>query len=322
MGIPKPLEIEIVSLYLNTSFPGAYGSPKQFHHSLKSVGINVDFKDLRRLLLEFVPNLTVRKDRRRKFVRRLILPPSLDYLWVTDLAFFPQAILRSNRIGGLMVTVEALSHFCFIRAIKKKTAQECANVFKELLDETERKPVRLMHDAGAEWLGNSFQSMLSHNGIVSQTTTQLPNKAALAELHIKLLKRIIYNYMRQHNVKRWIEYLPSFEHTLNTRTLKRLNGISPVEVDYFNADIFIKKLRNESNQRGSTKVKVQVDDLVRLQLPASNLTAEPRFTEELFQVITIMHKYEPAMLQVSDLTGTVVDQMYYPQQVAFVAHVK
>ncbi len=62
---------------------------------------------------------------------------------------------------------------------------------------------------------------------------------------------------------------------------------------------------------------ISVGDLVRLIIPLG-ISTDQRFTTELFRVVRILKERKPFLVQVADLAGSVVDQLYYVPQLSLV----
>ena len=88
MQLTENQKKEVVNYYLDPKNPLAYGSVSQFRHFLKTdLGVEVDLVQLRDLLREFVPSLTIDKESQLKFPRRVLLAPCIDYSWSAGLSF-------------------------------------------------------------------------------------------------------------------------------------------------------------------------------------------------------------------------------------------
>jgi hypothetical protein len=85
-----------------------FSTVKNFHKYLHSIGIDIAEKELKNLLKEHIPSLSISKDQRMVYPRRTILPHFLSELYFCDLMFFQKNILSSNRIGGAFASLSLL----------------------------------------------------------------------------------------------------------------------------------------------------------------------------------------------------------------------
>ncbi len=72
---------------------------------------------------------------------------SSDALWTLDTAFFPPAVLRSNRIAGLLIATEALTHYTFVRSFGKKTGRVILEAFDDICSASGRKAASVVVSA-------------------------------------------------------------------------------------------------------------------------------------------------------------------------------
>ena len=103
MSVPQSLKRQIIQLYFDPNCPAAFSPVEQFYQYLKSVDIAPKLlkkSQLKKLLTEFVPGLTVNKNQQMRFERRTIAPDGLDQVAFADLMFFRDDILKANRIAG------------------------------------------------------------------------------------------------------------------------------------------------------------------------------------------------------------------------------
>lgn len=101
MSVSPALKRQIIQLYFDPNCPAAFSPVEQFFNYLKTVdSLPITKSQLRKLLLEFVPSLTVNRNQQMTFPRRTICPDGLDQVAFADLMFFRDDILRANRIAG------------------------------------------------------------------------------------------------------------------------------------------------------------------------------------------------------------------------------
>lgn len=177
--------------------------------------------------------------------------------------------------------------------------------------------------------------MLKEKEIYHQITSQQPNKAHIAENLIKQFKGYVKRYLRQEKTKRFIEQLENFVNGLNNRSLDRLQGLpmllhifsktipaflglSPIELNVDNQIVAIEHLRAKSAERSPSTQGIEVNDLVRIQLPKTLTTLEPRYSNELFIVSEKLSTRNPVLFKLTDLSGEPLDRFYYGKQLAVI----
>ena len=85
--------------------------------------------------------------------------PEIDSLWETDLAFVQGVAKENDGVNCLLVVIDVLSKYVWVRPMKNKTARSLLEAFDSILSEG-RKPEKLRTDKGTEFLKESFQQYL------------------------------------------------------------------------------------------------------------------------------------------------------------------
>ncbi len=126
--------------------------------------------------------------------------------------------------------------------------------------------------------------------------------------------------MRATGKKRFIQELPNFVRSLNTRHLKRLGGLQPIEITVSNQWFVAQGLRNkaESNPTGGSGV-FTVGSLVRVQLPKTLSSDKSlKFSDEVFKVKAILDQQKPFLYKLCDIAGVDLNSLWYGKQLAIV----
>jgi hypothetical protein len=79
-----------------------------------------------------------------------------------DLGVMEKYKYSNRQVEFLLVVVDALSQFVFIRGLTNRKAATVARAFQELIQETKRCPANLTTDAGVEFTGKLFQEVFFH----------------------------------------------------------------------------------------------------------------------------------------------------------------
>ena len=75
--------------------------------------------------------------------------PEIDSLWEADLAFVQDVAKKNDRVNYLLVFIDVLTKYVWVRAMKNKTAHSLLEAFDSLLSKG-RKPEKLRTDKGTE----------------------------------------------------------------------------------------------------------------------------------------------------------------------------
>ena len=68
--------------------------------------------------------------------------PKIDSLWEADLAFVQDVVEENDGVNYLLVVIDVLSKYVWVRAMKNKTARSLLEAFDSILSEG-RKPEKL-----------------------------------------------------------------------------------------------------------------------------------------------------------------------------------
>ena len=90
--------------------------------------------------------------------------PEIDSLWEADLAFVQDVAKENDGVNYLLVVIDVLSKYVWVRPMKNKTARSLLEAFDSILSEG-RKPEKLRTDKGTEFVNDSFQQYLRKKGI-------------------------------------------------------------------------------------------------------------------------------------------------------------
>ena len=124
--------------------------------------------------------------------------------------------------------------------------------------------------------------------------------------------------MRTNSTKQFVDQLPKFANILNSRSLDRLFGASPVEISADNQHIIINSINKKQRLKKPQKGPFLVGDLVRIQIPFVK-SSDRRFSTEIFRITEKLDAKYPILYRVEDLSGQDLNHLYYSKQLAFVS---
>ena len=162
---------------------------------------------------------SLHKPSRRTFKRNKVYAPEIDSLWEADLAFVQDVAKENDGVNYLLVIIDVLSKYVWVRAMK--------NAFDSILSEG-RKPEKLRTDKGTEIVNESFQQYLKKKGIQFYTANNEP-KASVVERVNRTLKSKLYRYFTAVNSLRYIDVLQDLVDSYNN-TYHRSIGRAPATV--------------------------------------------------------------------------------------------
>ena len=109
-----------------------------------------------------------------------------------DLAFVQDVAKKNDGVNYLLVVIDILSKYVWVRPMKNKTACSLLEAFGSILSEG-RKPKKLRTDKGTEFSDQSFQQYLKKKYIQFCVPNNEP-KASVVERMNRTLKCKFYCY--------------------------------------------------------------------------------------------------------------------------------
>ena len=189
--------------------------------------------------------------------------PEIDSLWEADLAFVQDVAKENDGVNYLLVVIDVLSKYVWVRPLKNKTARGRFEAFNSILSKG-RKPEKLRTDKGIEFLNESFQQYLKKKNIQFYAANNEP-KASVVERVNQTLKSKLYHYFTAVNSLCYIDVLQDLVYSYNN-TFHRSIGHAPATVSLLNVGTVRRKLYGEITSTALKKFKFRVGDHVRLSL--------------------------------------------------------
>ena len=238
--------------------------------------------------------------------------PEIDSLWEADLAFVQDVAEENDGVNYLLVVIDVLSKYVWVRAMKNKTARSLLEAFDSILSEG-RKPEKLRTNKGTEFVNESFQQYLKKKGIQFYTANNEP-KASVVERVNRTLKSKLYRYFTAVNSLRYIDVLQDLVDSYNN-TYHRSTGRAPATVSLLNAGTVRRKLHGGITSTVTKKFKFHVGDHVRLSLRKRLFKKgyKMNWTEEILQITKRLSR-TPAMYTVQDLLQRPIEGAFYEEE--------
>ncbi|MEM8728059.1 MAG: DDE-type integrase/transposase/recombinase [Chlamydiota bacterium] len=251
------------------------------------------------------------------FVRQRLEVLQLDLLDVRGLRE------ANEDIPYLLMIVDTFSRKAWGVLLKNKQGDTAADAFRSFLNndlsKNERKEVkRVVCDMGGEFINKYFKKLLKDEKI----SMQHPNfHAPHVERFNRSFQRILYSYLLEKRLVRYLERLPMIFESYNNR-IHSAHGMSP-------NDAFLKKNAFKVNQKqeyrwvekfdaGPKKQKtLKIGDVVRMVNTNNRFqrSYKDTFSVQLFTVVGIVDKNLPIpMYRLSDRLGALVRGAFYAQQ--------
>ncbi len=316
---------ELDQIYTNPSSPASFQGIDSVYGEAKLRGLNVTRRRVRQYL-QSQRSYTRHGTIRVRFPRNPIWSYSVNDCWFADLHDMTRLNWQNRRKKFLLIVVDALSRYLYCEPVRNKTADAVLEAMKKVVAKAGTSPTRITVDAGSEFINTKMKQYLEREGVRIQIA-RAPLKASLAELMGKLLKQKIFRYMTHNRTKRYIDRLPEFVLSLNSRRLKSLGGISPKDVNYQNqAEVYEAQLgkyriRNAGKNRLQPDFKFAIGDRVRLAHKKDCFVKGyvPSYSEEIYVIRDRKAVFPQPLYKLNDSLANPITGRYYAEELCKVA---
>ena len=231
-----------------------------------------------------------------------------------DLAQVDKLASSNSGIKYLMVIVDLFSRYVRVGPMRTKSAESAKACFIKLCSKNSSLvfPKKLWIDSGKEFLAD-FKDFCEDAGI-SLYSIHSEKKALLAERYIRTLKNILYRYMEEMKIEKYLPVLQQFVKTMNSRT-NRSTGIPP---ELVKIGIFLQVSCSNRSLPKKRKPKFTIGDKVRLAFDNFSFRKgyKSQFTEEVFRVQKLATiQPVPTYLLENLGTGKQMEGKYYEQEI-------
>ena len=298
-------------VYTSPKYPGGFSGLDKRYREVKKQFPNVSRKDVQ-LWTKDNLSYALHRPARRTFKRNQIYAPEIDSLWEADLAFVQDVAKQNNGVKYLLVAIDVLSKYAWVRPMKDKTGKSLIAAFDAILKKG-RKPEKLRTDKRTEFVNASFQDYLKKKGIGFYVATNEP-KAAVVERLNRTLKSKLYRYFTSENTLHYIDDLQDIVDSYNN-TYHRSIARTPASVNLLNVGSVRRKLYGKMKPSHSKKYKFNVGDFVRLSLKKHLFKKgyKANFTEEVFKITERLPR-TPEVYKVQDLLERPISGTFYVKE--------
>ncbi|MEK6265280.1 MAG: DDE-type integrase/transposase/recombinase [Clostridium sp.] len=310
----KKKENYLKSIYYNTKKPGSFSGVNKLTLQIKKEN---KFKFSQAEIKKWLQSQEVHTTNRlvhRKFNRKQVIAPYIDYMWDADTASFINYANKNDKYGHFVLAIDIMSRFIWTKAVKTPSGNETKKAF-EVFFKKGRIPERLRSDKGSEFLNDKMEK-LYENFNIKHFVTQNELKANYAERGIQTLKAKLIRYMRSKQTHRWIDELDNITSTYNN-TVHRSIKQTPASVTKADEIKLWRLLYTSKKQLTPPKsFKFDINDTVRIskiRKPFHRYYSE-HWTNEFFYIKgRSMYQYIP-IYTLADYYGDKILGTFYEKE--------
>ena len=303
------MEVMLNDVYTNPESPACFAGVNKVFKEAKKRNKRITMKHVRDFLAK-QDAYTLHRDVRRRFKRNMTVTSGIDIDWQADLADMQRLKKENNGFTFILVIVDVLSRFAFAEPIKRKTTEMVAEAFERIMKRSGRRCWLLTTDRGTEFRGHNFQEMLRENDIQHHYATSPDVKCAIAERYIRTLKTRLWRYFTKHKTLNYTKILQKMVTSTNNSVHSTI-GCAPSDVNIKNQEQIMQRLYGD--EKKTTTKLYKAGDHVRITKEKGKLSKgyQPNFTSEVFVVQKVLKNRFPATYKLTDLTGEVLDGIFY-----------
>jgi hypothetical protein len=193
--------------------------------------------------------------------------------------------------------------------LKSKKADEVASKLESFIEKIGKKNITFFSDHGSEFKALCIKVFKKYN-VKHFTGSNELIKASLAEMRIKHLRRIIWQYIIDTNNVRYIDKLQYLVNILNHRKNSR-NNLAPKDITQMDVPYLFEQKHNFRNR--VSKAKFKINDFVqvlKLNKKLGSKQASQKFTNEYFRVTKIYY-HNPIQYGLHDILGEKIKGKWY-----------
>ncbi len=294
------------SIYNNPKHPAGFSNPRTLYHHVKNQGITKAKVDE---FLKGQESYTLHRQLRKRFPRNRIYVLGIDQQWEVDLADLPSIKEENDGYRYLFCCIDVFSKYAWVIPLKRKTGEALLDGFKELFDNTERRPKTVRGDKGGEFNNAKVKAYLQQQGITF-FKSQNEVKAAIVERFQRTLKGYMWRYFTNSGSYRYIDKLQDFVYAYNHRIHRSIKH-RPADVTARN-ESEIRHILYPSLKKTLPKYKFKVGDQVRISYLKNPFQKgyQQNWTEEIYTISQRLPR-RPPVYRIKDSENNILEGTFY-----------
>ena len=256
---------------------------------------------------------TLHKQRRRRFGRNRTVAVAVDSHWQADLIDMQQ-FKKFNLAKFILVVIDVLSKYTWLRALKNKTPEAVLEAFLDILSASGRSPWQLLTDKGTEFKSVFHRTLEDRLGIAHVFSESPDIKTSVCEWRNRDVQGRLRKYFTRTNGWEWESVLPGLEKSLNG-AYSRVLGTSPAQATPAKQAEIFRRLYGSGGRDivgPPPTFGFKLGERVRIQTERAAFTkgTAPRFSKEIFVVAERVPR-RPPVYKISDLNGEMIRGVFY-----------
>ena len=306
------IEKVLSDIYYNVSNPASYSGKQQLIVAAKAKGID---KESVEEWLKSQDTYTLFKPRKQKFSRLSIIVDHVDDQWQADLLDMSWFSRYNEGIKFLLVVIDCLSRYAWVRPLKNKSAISVKEAFEDIF-RNGRIPKKLQTDQGKEFVNTLLKSYLNSLNINHFTTTSDGIKCAIAERFNRTIRSRIYRYLFHKNTHKYNDVLQQIVDGYNN-SFHRAIKMKPSEVNSDNELRARINVRKAYKKKPEHKTPISEGKFVRIARSKGLFEkgATTNLTEEILKIQRRKKTPLKYIYKLVDHDGEPITSLFYPEEI-------
>ena len=256
---------------------------------------------------------------RKKFPRRTVYSPGLNWIWTSDLADQSRYARVNKGYKWIIVVLDVFTRYAYAKPMKRKTAECVAHALEEIINEAGTSPTFLWTDKGTEYKNILVDQLLKQHGIKLYSTENEP-KGMIAERFIRTLRERLQRTYILTDSTVWWNKLPAILNEYNNHPHKHLRGMTPEQARKEESRAFVYRCQFPKRKREEAKkeIPLAIGTKVRISLvkrPPFEKGTTKSWSEEIFKVKSRTTSSQGiTTYTLEDTMEEPVEGAFYPQQ--------
>jgi len=253
----------------------------------------------------------------KNFPKRKVIVYGLDDIWGADLVDMQEWEKENNGYKYMLNVIDVFSKYAWSKPLKNKNSDNVLNAFKNIINESKRKPERIWVDQGGEFYNSKITKFTKENNIILYSSYG-DHKSAVVESFNKTLKNMMWKYFTSENTRKWIDILDELLNYYNNERKHSTIKTTPKEASKKENELKIYvKIYSDDNDNDDKKNKSQlkVGDWVRISRIKGKFEKGylPNWSREIFKISKVQ-KTSPITYKIVEYDGTPIEGSFYEQE--------
>jgi hypothetical protein len=257
---------------------------------------------------------------KKKFAKLKVRVPHKDHTWSMDLVDMTPWADHNDGYRFILNIIDIWTRYAWSVPLKKKTAKDVLEAFKQVITESGRKPEKIWVDQGTEFYTQQMTRYLAANNIVRYSTFG-QHKACMVERLNRTLKTKMWREFTEFQTNDWVSRQPKLLEWYNHKEHSGIGNRTPYSMsqypdDEVRWDICIGPVMREP--------KFKLRDVVRVSrakgIFEKGYTAN--WSQEQFTIVRrrMGNCDEPPVYYLQDHQLNEIKGMFYEEELQLVKH--